>query len=161
MGFIYKIDCAKDGKCYIGATCRLDERKSHHFSSLRRDKHPNANLQNAFNKHGEKSFSFSIVEECDDDILSYREFHWMSMNIKNLYNILITGSRTSLLDQAVKMFFRDHPERRIVELCAYADISEHTLWRFRWKKNQPKVSTAIAISNFLGYSILELFADWL
>ena len=67
MQYIYEIRNTKNGKRYIGRTNNPQRRKSTHFNDLRKEKHINGKLQNAFNKYGEKSFVFSVIEEIEDD----------------------------------------------------------------------------------------------
>lgn len=64
MGCIYKITNTKNGKFYIGSTINEKRRKTIHFSKLRKNKHCNPHLQSAWNKYGETSFNFEIIEVC-------------------------------------------------------------------------------------------------
>jgi group I intron endonuclease len=59
---IYRIRNLVDNKVYIGSTINFANRKSVHFSCLRNGKHENPYLQASFNKHGEQSFLFEILE---------------------------------------------------------------------------------------------------
>lgn len=61
-GGIYKITNILNGRFYIGSAKRFKERWVNHYSSLVRKKHHNKFLQNDFNKYGEKTFLFEIVE---------------------------------------------------------------------------------------------------
>ena len=71
---IYKIQCSKNKKCYIGASTELLKRKSQHFNSLRKGEHSNIEMQIDFNKYGEENFLFEILEECKgiEDNVSYK-----------------------------------------------------------------------------------------
>lgn len=60
---IYKIINVINNKFYVGSAVDLRRRKTRHFSELRTGKHNNAHLQAAWNKYGEKAFTFVIVEE--------------------------------------------------------------------------------------------------
>lgn len=64
---IYKIVNTVKGDCYVGQSRRVKKRLSDHFNLLRRGKHPNPKLQNAFNKYGEGSFEASIEVVCQTD----------------------------------------------------------------------------------------------
>lgn len=64
MACVYQIKNEVNGKLYIGSTIRPAYiRKYEHFSKLRENLHSNDYLQKSFNKYGEKSFTFSIVED--------------------------------------------------------------------------------------------------
>lgn len=60
IGFIYRILCVPTNESYIGQTIDINRRKNKHFSTLRNNKHENPKLQNAWNKYGEKNFSFEF-----------------------------------------------------------------------------------------------------
>ncbi len=63
---IYKITNLINSKIYIGSSVHISNRKSGHFSHLRKNIHPNKHLQAAFNKYGEDNFVFEILETLDD-----------------------------------------------------------------------------------------------
>lgn len=89
---IYKIVNLGNGKIYIGSSRRLDRRWYMHKYNLRRGKHHCTPLQNSFNKHGEDSFEFIIMEECDCDLLQEREQYYLD-TLSPDYNICpIAGS---------------------------------------------------------------------
>lgn len=59
---VYRIDCKANNKFYIGSSKNLTKRFYDHRYQLRYNLHLNKHLQNAWNKYGEDSFSFSIIE---------------------------------------------------------------------------------------------------
>lgn len=64
---IYKIINKIDGKYYVGSTKDFDKRwRKKHRKQLRGNYHYNQKLQNAWNKYGENSFEFQILEEVVD-----------------------------------------------------------------------------------------------
>jgi len=75
---IYSITHIDSGKVYIGSTTNLKFRWRDHKKNLRGNRHDNRYLQNAWNKYGEDSFSFKVVEECATDILLDREKAWFN-----------------------------------------------------------------------------------
>jgi group I intron endonuclease len=61
---VYKITNTLDGNVYIGSTTiDTDWRWSTHRALLRRGKHYNRHLQQAWNKCGEGAFTFEVVEQ--------------------------------------------------------------------------------------------------
>ena len=92
---VYLISNNVNGKCYVGSTIHLDQRRKEHFSRLANNKHINAHLQNAYNKYGREAFDFEILEtvDIDDNIkdkLLKREQFWID-NLKPEYNILLVA----------------------------------------------------------------------
>ena len=88
---IYKIYNNLDNKVYIGQTKNLEKRFSQHIDHLRRNKHFNNHLQNAYNKYGEDVFQYSILEVCSESDLTLRENYWINyyggLKSDNLYNL--------------------------------------------------------------------------
>lgn len=83
---IYKIINITNNKFYVGSAVDLKRRKSRHFSELRNNKHNNAKLQNAWNKYGESSFIFVVVEELEQnaDLLA-AENVWLKEHVGKEY----------------------------------------------------------------------------
>ena len=77
---IYQLECSASSMVYIGRSESIGIRVMAHIYILRANTHYNKKLQAAFNKHGEKCFSFSILEEVRPEDLIARE----SAYIKNL-----------------------------------------------------------------------------
>ncbi len=64
---IYKITNIKNNKVYIGQTKdRFIERYWSHVWRLKNNSHNNQHLQKSWNKYGENSFLFEVIEICDD-----------------------------------------------------------------------------------------------
>ncbi len=75
---IYKITCAPTKKIYIGSAVNLQQRKATHSSDLRLNKHCNAYLQRAWNKYGERHFTFEVLElVLIPELLTAREQYWL------------------------------------------------------------------------------------
>ena len=87
---IYKIINILNQKYYVGSSINLEERKQKHFRTLRRNKHVNDYLQNAWNKYGEENFKWEIVEILNDlDLAEIRkvEQKYIDADFDNQYNI--------------------------------------------------------------------------
>ena len=70
---IYCIENITNHKTYIGSSKNIYQRLLKHFALLRHNKHQNAHLQNAWNKYGEDSFRWFILELCDSKELTEKE----------------------------------------------------------------------------------------
>ena len=94
---IYRITNKVNGNCYIGSSVDLQRRRRQHFNNLVNGVHVNSHLQNAYNKYGNDSLEFEIIEyiEIDDNIketLLEREQFWID-TVNPEYNILpVAGS---------------------------------------------------------------------
>lgn len=77
---IYKIICKPTGKIYIGSSVNIQHRWSVHRATLRGDYHHNNYLQHAWNKYGEDSFGFEVIELCDREQLPIREQYHLDTN---------------------------------------------------------------------------------
>lgn len=59
---IYMILCVPNNKAYIGQSSSIKRRWSEHRKYLRHNKHVNDYLQKCWNKYGESSFLFSVLD---------------------------------------------------------------------------------------------------
>lgn len=73
---IYKITNQLNGKCYIGQSKNVYERKAEHFTALRRNRHPNREMQKDWNKSN-RAFRFDVVEWCGLKELNEKELEWI------------------------------------------------------------------------------------
>lgn len=103
---IYEIFNMVNGKSYIGQSTNITQRLSKHKSELRHNKHQNLHLQNAWNKHGEHSFLFNILEYCNidelDDIERYYINIWNLTNNQYGYNVESGGNLNKTLSTETK-----------------------------------------------------------
>lgn len=65
MKGIYFIKNLVNGKYYIGISNNLKNRKSKHFSTLKRNIHKNKHLQASYNRYGKENFVFEILLKTD------------------------------------------------------------------------------------------------
>ena len=74
---VYEIRCLSNNKFYIGSAVNLRERWQRHLITLRRGDHHNFFLQQAWKKHGEEHFIFSILELTTPDSVLPTEQKWI------------------------------------------------------------------------------------
>lgn len=101
---IYKITCEKDRRFYIGASTSPHNRRLEHFNHLRKNKHHNIFLQRAFNKYGEESFTYEVMESFKDEELMWRREEELIEALSNTYNMMPGGIR------GPRLFGKDNPK---------------------------------------------------
>jgi group I intron endonuclease len=94
MKGIYSITNKLNDKIYVGSSVDIKNRWRQHKHSLRKGSHPNKHLQSSWDKYGEASFEFSVLEECTD--LDKSELKWIDFynanNREKGYNKRLDGS---------------------------------------------------------------------
>jgi len=76
---IYKILNKQNNKFYIGSAVDLKSRKREHYYELKNNKHHSKYLQRSYNKYGDSSFSFEIIENCNIDCLLSKEQYYLDL----------------------------------------------------------------------------------
>lgn len=92
---VYCIKNIYNNKLYIGSTTRAFKyRLDQHLLLLRLNSHHSCHLQRSWNKYGENSFEYSILEFIEDNnIIINREQFWINKyDFKMLYNMSPTAS---------------------------------------------------------------------
>ena len=74
--FIYKLTNIINDKLYVGYTKNLKRRWSLHKSKAKEN--PKTLIGRAIHKYGSDNFTMSVLEECDETIVSQRETFWIS-----------------------------------------------------------------------------------
>jgi hypothetical protein len=129
---IYRIFNVINNKTYVGSSINLESRKYKHFWMLLRNGHDNNYLQKSFNKYGEESFLFEILEECDYSELINKENFYIN---KYKSNDLTLGYNLSLVNE-----FRRN---------TYNDEVKVSLSKYNLKKN----------NNFTKYSLTNILTN--
>jgi len=62
---VYEIRNTVNNKWYVGSSRNIKSRWATHKYSLRKGRHGNPHLQNAWNKYGEDAFEFNVLLICD------------------------------------------------------------------------------------------------
>jgi len=86
---VYRITNKQNGKFYIGSSDDVVRRWSRHLLDLKKNRHDNPYLQNAWNKYGGDSFIFEIYKECSLEELLVKEQTELDLYVgtPNCYNI--------------------------------------------------------------------------
>ena len=99
---VYCIKNIKNKKVYVGSSISIGKMLSIHRSRLRGGYHPNLHLQRSWNKYGENSFIFRMLEIvlCESEVRNREQFwinSWKVLNPEKGYNTCpdAKGSRRS------------------------------------------------------------------
>lgn len=98
---VYKITNIVNGKLYVGSLKDIEYRWSQHRDELNKGTHGNPHLQRAWNKYGQSSFKFEVIEECEPSIQFEREqfyLNTLSPFDDNGYNIVRRISKEYMSD---------------------------------------------------------------
>lgn len=76
---IYSITCTITNKVYIGKSINIKNRWKEHKYALKKNRHANTYLQNAWNIHSAENFIFDIVEETTKDDLQDKEIYYIEV----------------------------------------------------------------------------------
>ena len=99
---IYVIINKVNHKYYVGSSIDIDDRWYNHIWALNCDKHRNKHLQNAWNKYGENSFNFYIVEYIDiNDLLVVEQKYldYAKLQKEKVYNLSFIAGRIEMTDE--------------------------------------------------------------
>lgn len=126
---IYEILNKKNGKSYIGQTLNYKNRCYGHKHKLKNNKHVNKYLQRSWNKYGEESFEFNILEKCKSlKELNKKEKKWIekkkATNSDYGYNNM-NGGNNGNHSQETKELLRD----------IFAEIKGITVYQYDLKGN--------------------------
>lgn len=95
IGGVYEIVCLEDGTRYIGGSVNIRHRVQGHRSGLRKGQHCNTTLQKSWNKYGEETFRFRVVEVCSRETLVEREQYYIdSQACCNIFRHATLGPRS-------------------------------------------------------------------
>lgn len=136
---IYQIRCIPSGKIYVGSAVNLQERWRHHKSALRHNRHVNAYLQAAWEKHGENNFEFVVLEIVNDKSnLFAKEQEWIDMtesaDRERGFNIFDTVDSPGAAFAQIWDGFIDPKGNEVVitnleEFCRENGLERSTMWR--------------------------------
>lgn len=63
--YIYKLECIKNGRVYIGKTINPETRKQVHMSQLRCSRHSSKLMQADYEQYGADAFVFTVLEKVE------------------------------------------------------------------------------------------------
>ncbi|MGL5329774.1 MAG: GIY-YIG nuclease family protein, partial [Peptostreptococcaceae bacterium] len=121
---IYQIRNIDNGKVYIGSSKDVDKRWKQHIYSLNNKSHHSIKLQRAWDKYGQESFSFEIIEQCEEGKLLYLEQYYIDTNnsYKDGYNCKDKTINNTILEDKyseITYIYKEHIERMMKLVSVY------------------------------------------
>lgn len=132
---VYRITNTRNGHFYVGSSKNIGKRITQHKVDLRRNAHHSPYLQRAWNKYGEESFEFSLIEECSIDDALDREQYYLD-SLCPAYNVsadAVSPMKDKTHSPAVvekikaklhSMFTKDQLVQRAKHANSYAQLPE-------------------------------------
>lgn len=118
---IYTITCLTTDKGYLGSSINIPSRWKKHLRSLRKGNHANRYLQNSYNKYGESSLQFKVIEELsgltEKEIREVEQIYLDQMDWSTSFNICkdsrggeVTDEANQRRKESLKEFHRNNPD---------------------------------------------------
>lgn len=124
---VYRIRCVGNHRDYIGSAVKHLSRWSAHRSMLERKIHNNRHLQNAYNKYGKDSFTYTLLEECAEEDLTQKEQYWIDTYD---FDSLMNSSPTATTSLGFK---HSNESKKIISEKAQQRENKH-LKKYHFKK---------------------------
>ena len=128
MPYIYKITNKVNDKIYIGKTLNsIHKRWIQHQNAYQREHTENRPLYSAMKKHGIENFEISLVEECEESVISEREQYWIEFygSFKYGYNATLggDGKRYADYDLIYSLWNEGKTVKEIHDITSYDDYT--------------------------------------
>jgi group I intron endonuclease len=149
---IYQIKNLVTNKVYIGSATSIRQRIYWHIRNLNNNKHHSILLQRSWNKHGQHSFEFKVLEECFIDLLEQREQFYLDWfecykpdKGYNIYNIVGSPRGRKLTEEHKLKISKGGKGRKLSEETK-KKISEYQ--KNRTKEHKQNMSKALKVRVF-------------
>lgn len=158
---IYGIFNTENGKVYVGQTNVMEHRLAGHLSRLKGNIHPNRHLQGSWNKHGESSFEFRIIELCNEDVLNNREIAWIeyydSTKRKFGYNFTYGGGSGGKLTPEHRAKIAKAMIGRRLSAVSRKKLSESKMGSIPWNKGRKMSPDEVAhlSKSLIGHKVTD------
>jgi group I intron endonuclease len=159
---IYLIKNTVNNKVYVGSAINISNRWSRHKHDLKEGKHHSEHLQKSWDKYGEQSFTFEILEEVTnpEHLLAYEQVYldyYKSFEVDRGYNMCkVAGShlgmkrkeetikklKNRIISQETKHKLSEAQKGRIFSEETKKKIGEANSGRKRTEETKTKMSEA-------------------
>ena len=140
---IYQITNTVNGKFYVGSAVNLGGRYSQHLSDLKLQKHANGRLQNAWNKYGEDSFVFSVLEFVDDKTKLRSEKVKSKMSESARSSDLVRANIAKVQESNKGRVCSEETKMRLREACRGKKVTKGFMGRRHTEETKQKIRDAV------------------
>lgn len=131
---IYLITNLENNKKYVGKSLDISRRFNEHRMNLNRGTHCNSYLQNAWDKYGEDSFSFSVLEIVKDgENIDKLELEWLTRldlnNREKGYNLCIPREDYAGVGKHSEETRGRMSRSRFKHIGGYFNLEEYNAWK--------------------------------
>lgn len=147
---VYMIKNILNDKCYVGSAKNIKYRLQQHLRDFLSEKHINKYLLRAFNKYGQDSFVYTILERCEEDRCVLLSTEQIYLNMSPEYNYMkIAGTTNGYkhTDETKKMLAEKHKGK------PHVLNSEHIYSEPKCIKDKPKVKKPTMEKPVLQYTL--------
>lgn len=153
---IYKITCNATGNIYIGSSAySIQGRFRRHRGDLLRNEHENQYIQNSWNKYGQESFKFEVIESCAKELVLIREQFYID-TLKPQFNMCpVAGSCLGKKASA--------ETKRKMSLARLGKTIKQTKWsnERRYNRLMPIFKNFPVVGKHIKTGVIILFASLL
>jgi hypothetical protein len=118
---VYSIVCKSTDRGYVGSSINVPSRWKKHLYFLRKGNHVNPLLQSSYNKYGEESFEFRIIDDLSGltkpEIREIEQVYLDLMDWKMSFNVCkdsrggeVTEEANERRKESLKNFHRENPD---------------------------------------------------
>jgi group I intron endonuclease len=158
---VYEIINKVNGKKYVGSTVNLRVRWNKHKRLLKKGKHHNAHLQNAWDKYGKKNFRFNVLAYLEDEEL-IRVENLLLASEKYEYNIAIDAKAPNrgCFGEANPMYGKKHSKETLEKISDAVSGENHPFYGTKrpleHRKNISKGKLGKNNPNYVSFSEKEV-----
>ena len=139
----YQIKNLINGTIYIGITEKDPIiRYKQHYSQLQNNSHVNYLLQSDWNKYGEESFEFTLIESLDfenlDDAYNH-EYQLIHNYSGELYNLAPGGQMNPMYSDSIRNKMITTKQSQVPDIYQLEEIKENTFKVIRCFKSQKEI----------------------
>lgn len=160
MTGIYKIECIKKGKVYIGQAVDVERRWGEHLSKA---KTLDTEFYQDIRRYGKHGFRFSVLEVCEPQDLDKKEAMWIRSYNSRLYGYNRTNGATKYQKESFYVEFDWRDLYSVIKKCRPSTLKYYMYLMFCKAANKNPTTKEFCklfeMSTSAGYSARNEYVD--